>query len=71
MSDRILENSSPLDDAIRFQDRITMSAVAAAVEKGSGVLAFQPIVQSGRTKVAAFYEGLIRIIDDTGRLVAE
>ena len=38
MSDRILENSSPLDDAIRFQDRITMSAVAAAVEKGSGVL---------------------------------
>ncbi|MEE2861287.1 MAG: EAL domain-containing protein [Paracoccus sp. (in: a-proteobacteria)] len=69
MSDRILENSSPLDDAIRFQDRITMSAVAAAVEKGSGVLAFQPIVQSGRTKVAAFYEGLIRIIDDTGRLV--
>lgn len=64
-----MENSSPLEDAIRYQDRITLSAVAHAVEKASAVLAFQPIVQSQRTKAPAFYEGLIRIIDDSGRLV--
>lgn len=64
-----MENSSPLEDAIRHQDRITLSAVSAAVEKGSAVLAFQPIVQAQRTKNPAFYEGLIRIIDDSGRLV--
>lgn len=62
-------NSSPLDDAILHQDLITLSTVSAAVEKGSAVLAFQPIVQSARTKMPAFYEGLIRIIDDSGRLV--
>lgn len=63
------DHSSPLEDAIRHRDRITLAAVAAAVEKGSGVLAFQPIVQAERTRTPAFYEGLIRIIDDGGRLV--
>ncbi|WP_272860523.1 EAL domain-containing protein [Paracoccus stylophorae] len=51
------------------QSRITLPAVRAAVEKGNGVLAFQPIVQAQRTDRAAFYEGLIRIIDDSGRIV--
>ncbi|MFN3526571.1 MAG: EAL domain-containing protein [Paracoccus sp. (in: a-proteobacteria)] len=69
MTDMSQEPGSPLDSAIRHQDRITISAVRAAVERGSGVLAFQPIVQSRQTNRTAFYEGLIRIIDDTGRLV--
>lgn len=69
VSDRFKNNSSPLEDAIQLQDRVTLSAVTAAVEKASAVLAFQPIVQSQSTKVPAFYEGLIRIIDDSGRLV--
>ncbi|MDO5647320.1 EAL domain-containing protein [Paracoccus sp. (in: a-proteobacteria)] len=43
--------------------------VRAAVQRGSGALAFQPIVQAGRTETPAFYEGLIRIIDETGRIV--
>lgn len=64
-----MDNSSPLEDAIRHQDRITLAAVTSAVEKGSATLAFQPIVQAQRTKTPAFYEGLIRIIDDSGRLV--
>ncbi|MFV0385137.1 EAL domain-containing protein [Paracoccus sp. (in: a-proteobacteria)] len=48
---------------------ITLPAVRAAVERGSGILAYQPIVQAERTSRPAFYEGLIRIIDDTGRIV--
>lgn len=70
MSDRSVPgNGSPLDFAIDKQSRITLPAVRAAVERGSGVLAFQPIVQARQTKRAAFYEGLIRIIDDSGRIV--
>ncbi|MFD1480709.1 EAL domain-containing protein [Paracoccus nototheniae] len=64
-----LDNSSPLDQAMQRQSRLTMSAVTAAVERRSATLAYQPIVQASRPRNAAFYEGLIRIIDDTGRLV--
>ena len=69
MSDMSFETGSPLDTAMRQQERLTISSVRAAVEKGSGVLAFQPIVQARQPKQPAFYEGLIRIIDDGGRLV--
>lgn len=61
--------TSPLDHAINRQDRLTLPAVTAAVAKGNGMLAFQPIVQAERTGRPAFYEGLIRIVDDTGRIV--
>lgn len=60
---------SPLDYAINRQERLTLPAVNAAVAKGNGVLAFQPIVQAENTGRPAFYEGLIRIIDDSGRIV--
>ncbi|MBU2957003.1 EAL domain-containing protein [Paracoccus sp. 1_MG-2023] len=69
VTDRYPENSSPLENAIRQQDSLTLSAVTMAVDRASAVLAFQPIVQSQRTRTPAFYEGLIRIIDETGRLV--
>ena len=60
---------SPLGFAVDQQSRITLSSVRLAVERGHGVLAFQPIVQAQRTERPAFYEGLIRIIDETGRIV--
>ena len=60
---------SPLDFAVDQQARLTMATVRRAVERGDAVLAFQPIVQSTRPDRAAFHEGLIRIIDDTGRIV--
>ena len=69
MNDGSPINGSPLDYAMDQQSRITLPAVRAAVEKGNGVLAFQPIVQAQRPDRAAFYEGLIRIIDDSGRIV--
>ena len=61
--------SSPLDFAADQQARLTMSTVRRAVERGDAVLAFQHIVQSDRPSRPAFYEGLIRIIDETGRIV--
>lgn len=69
MTDMCNDAGSPLEGAIRHQDLITLPAVQAAVARGSGVLAFQPIVQSRQTDRVAFYEGLIRIIDEAGRLV--
>ena len=63
------DSSSPLDFAIDQQSRITMPAVQAAVSRGSALLAYQPVVQAERTGRPAFYEGLIRVVDDSGRIV--
>ena len=46
-----------------------MATVRRAVSRGDAVLAYQPVVQANRTETAAFHEGLIRIIDETGRIV--
>lgn len=61
--------ASPLDYAVAQRDRETMAMVRRAVSRRDVVLAFQPIVQSARTDRAAFYEGLIRILDETGRVI--
>lgn len=60
---------SPLDFAVDQQARVTMAAVRRAVSRGDAMLAYQPVVQADRPKHAAFHEGLIRIIDETGRIV--
>lgn len=60
---------SAWDYAMDQQNRLTLATVRRAVERGDGVLAYQPIVQADRPAGPAFYEGLIRIIDDTGRFV--
>lgn len=69
MSDVSSATNSPLDYVIDRQSSLTMSTVRAAVERGSGLLAYQPIVQARQSRVTAYYEGLIRIIDDSGRMV--
>ncbi|MDO5612394.1 MAG: EAL domain-containing protein [Paracoccus sp. (in: a-proteobacteria)] len=69
MSAGTQQSASPLDYAIDQQSRVTLPTVRLAVERGNCVLAFQPVVQSGRTERPAFYEGLIRIIDESGRIV--
>ncbi|MCL7463803.1 EAL domain-containing protein [Phaeovulum sp. NW3] len=61
--------ASPLDYAVAQRDRETMAMVRRAVSRRDVVLAFQPIVQSARPDRAAFYEGLIRILDETGRVI--
>ncbi|AXC48797.1 EAL domain-containing protein [Paracoccus suum] len=66
--DRAL-GSSPVDQAMAKQARLTMATVRRAVDRRDAVLAFQPVVQADRPSRAAFHEGLIRIIDETGRFV--
>ncbi len=61
--------SSPLDFAISQREREVMETVRSAVDRGDAVLAYQPVVRRDRTDRPAFYEGLIRILDETGRIV--
>lgn len=60
---------SPLNYALSKRDRDTMKMVRDAVEHKQVLLAFQPVVQALQTDQVAFYEGLIRILDETGRVI--
>lgn len=58
-----------LDQALAMRDQTTMQMVESAVRHGDVLLAFQPVVQAQRPDRMAFYEGLIRVMDDTGRVI--
>lgn len=60
---------TPLNEAVAQRDRNTMAMVARAVERKNVMLAYQPVVLARRRKRPAFYEGLIRVMDDTGRII--
>ena len=59
---------NPLNAAVSARDRGTLDMVAAAVRHNQTLLAFQPIMVTHNRQVG-FYEGLIRIMDDTGRVI--
>ncbi len=61
--------ASPLDFAVAQRDRETMSMVRRAVARHDVVLAFQPVMQTARPDRPAFYEGLIRVLDENGRII--
>ncbi|TNF21678.1 MAG: EAL domain-containing protein [Rhodobacteraceae bacterium] len=58
-----------LAEALLLRDRNTLQMVEAAVRHKQVMLAFQPVVQSRRPDRMAFYEGLIRVLDETGRVI--
>ncbi|GGO54643.1 EAL domain, c-di-GMP-specific phosphodiesterase class I (or its enzymatically inactive variant) [Roseovarius pacificus] len=60
---------SPLAYAITSRDRSVIAMVQQAVEHEQVMLAFQAIVPAGRQSRPAFYEGLIRVLDETGRII--
>ncbi len=55
--------------ALVLRDRNTLQMVEDAVKHKQVMLAFQPVVQARRPDRMAFYEGLIRVLDDTGRVI--
>lgn len=60
---------SPLDAAVTQRDRGVLGKVRRAVEAGDVLLAFQPVVRADDAGAVAFYEGLVRIPDDDGRII--
>lgn len=62
-------NASPLSVAADDITRDAIRLVRDALRDRRAMLAFQPVVQARMPKRAAFYEGLIRIMDPTGRII--
>ncbi|MEM6825952.1 MAG: EAL domain-containing protein [Pseudomonadota bacterium] len=60
-------NDSPLDLALDERDRDVLRTVDMAVKNRQVRLAFQPVVSAAQPNRPAFYEGLARVLDDTGR----
>lgn len=69
LADVSLAESSPVAAAIAAQDMLTISMVRDALERRRVRLAFQPVVMGSDPTRIAFYEGLIRVLDDTGRAI--
>ena len=59
----------PLQFAMASRDADVLSLVRDALAANRAQLAFQPIVLATDTKTVAYYEGLIRVRDDAGRVI--
>ncbi len=68
-SPTLVGDSNPLASAITQRDRTTLDMVRSALDNRQAMLAFQPVVFSSHPGKVAFYEGLIRIRDGTGRII--
>ena len=64
-----IARTDPLSIAVVERDKNTLTLVRNALEEDRVLLAFQPIVQAQRQDRPAYYEGLIRIVDGTGRII--
>lgn len=60
---------SALKLAFGSRDETTIAMVKAAVRREQVLLAYQPIMQARDQSKVAFYEGLIRVVDETGRII--
>lgn len=60
---------SPLNMAVKLRDRDVLGNVRRALEADEVLLAFQPVMQARAPGQVAFYEGLIRVLDATGRVI--
>ncbi|MDU9005816.1 EAL domain-containing protein [Sedimentitalea todarodis] len=60
---------SPLDAVVTSRDKQTLDMVRQAVQSGQTMLAFQPVLQARPPQQVAFYEGLIRVLDQSGRVI--
>lgn len=69
VADPVFGPDNPLAFAVEERDRATLSMVADAVARKQVLLAYQPVVQAVQPTRIAFHEGLIRILDNTGRII--
>lgn len=60
---------SPLAYAVETRDSSTLDMVRDAIAHKQVMLAYQPVVQAAHTKRPAFYEALVRVLDETGRII--
>lgn len=61
--------ADPLSAAVEERDRGTLAMVDQALREGRTLLAYQPVVLAADQSRVAFHEGMIRILDTTGRVI--
>ena len=62
-------DASPLRAAMSQRDTDVLTMVRRAIDRADVLLAFQPVVQAVRPDRPAFYEGLVRVLDEQGRII--
>ncbi len=62
-------SDDPLSIAIRERDRDVLKMVREALTDQRAMLAYQPVVRAIQPDQPAFHEGLIRIMDKSGRII--
>lgn len=60
---------NPLNAAVAGRDRSTLDMVSEAIKHDQTMLAYQPVMQALPPHQVAFYEGYIRVLDATGRVI--
>ena len=61
--------TSPLAFAVAERDRATITMVRDALDQRNVMLTYQPVMQTRCPDRPAFDEGLIRMLDDPGRVI--
>ncbi len=61
--------SSPLSVAVGERDRQTLAMVRDALRARRVMMAYQPVVMGADPTLIAFHEGLVRVLDETGRII--
>ena len=63
------DGQDPLSLAAADRDAAVLQMVDKALTRRSAQLAFQPVMQARVRSAVAFHEGLIRLMDDSGRVI--
>lgn len=69
LADIPADQADPLSYAVSVRDRSVIDMVEAALRHKQVMLAYQPVVLAENPERIAFYEGLLRILDETGRII--
>lgn len=69
MADVAPGSEDPLNYAVNQRDKSTLQMVKDAIAHKQTLLAYQPIMLAGDHSKVGFYEGLIRVLDATGRVI--
>lgn len=59
----------PVTAAASLREEDTLSLVEGALARGDVTLAYQPVVHAGQSARPAFWEGLVRLHDETGKVI--
>lgn len=63
------DRDNPLGMAAHVRDLDVLDTVRRALDAGEVLLAYQPVMQARNAGKVAFYEGLVRVLDATGRVI--